>query len=76
MNQFFLKRRQDVEEIKGFKWADVDHKGRIIATKEGCLYASKQFKDGSIQLLNLEMLHDLNAQKPSEISIPNEMKRW
>lgn len=59
-----------------FEWADIDHSGRIVATKEGQLFASKQLKDGSVQLANLEMLHELNPQQPTKLPVSGEMKKW
>ncbi len=76
LNKFFIKRRQEIHELEQIEWAEVDHKGRIIASKDGTLVASKTFKDGSVQLGNLELLHDLNPQKPIKIPVPDIMKRW
>jgi len=76
LSKFFIKKRQEVKELEGIEWAEVDHNGRIIATKNGTLMASKIFNDGSVQLDNLEILHDLNALKPTKVSVPNEMKKW
>lgn len=76
LSKFFIKRKQEVKELEEIEWAEVDYNKRIIATKKGILMASKFFKDGSVQLNNLELLHDLNAQKPIEIAVPDEMKKW
>ncbi len=76
LTTFFIVKRQTVKELKGIEWADVDYNGRIIATKNGTLMASKIFSDGSVQLGNLELLHDLNLQKPKEIPVPDKMKQW
>ena len=76
LSMFFLKRRQNVKVLKELDWADVDSNGRIIATLDGILMASKIFKDGSVQISNLEQLHDLNSQKPTKIAVPNEMRKW
>lgn len=65
LSKFFIKRRQEVRELDGIEWAEVDYNGRIIATRNGALMASKIFNDGSVQLSNLEILHDLNALKPT-----------
>ncbi|NOQ71755.1 MAG: hypothetical protein GQ574_07135 [Crocinitomix sp.] len=76
LTTFYLKKRVLKTKLDGFFWADVDHNGRIIATKNGQLYASKRLKDGAVQLLNLELLHDLNSQKPTKVEAPDEMKKW
>ncbi|AUP79254.1 hypothetical protein [Flavivirga eckloniae] len=76
LSKFFIKRRQEVNELEQVEWAEVDCNGRIIASKNGTLIASKTFNDGSVQLGNLELLHDLNPQKPEEIPVPDIMKRW
>lgn len=76
LTTFFIVKRQQVKALEGIEWADVDYNGRIIATKNGTLMASKIFSDGTVQLGNLELLHDLNLQKPKEIQVPDEMKQW
>ncbi|GAA3638740.1 hypothetical protein GCM10022397_25320 [Flavivirga jejuensis] len=76
LNKFFFKRRQEVKELKEIEWAEIDYNGRIIATRNGTLLASKVFDDGSVQLDNLEFLYDLNPQEPVEISVPDIMKQW
>lgn len=76
INLFYLRKRTIKTKLEGFEWADIDHPGRIVAAKEGQLFASKQLKDGSVQLANLEMLHDLNPQQPTNLLVPDEMKKW
>ncbi|MBL4592938.1 MAG: hypothetical protein JKX68_03870 [Flavobacteriales bacterium] len=76
LTTFYIKRRNIKTKLEGIAWADIDYNGRIIGTKEGKLYGSKRLKDGSVQLSNLEMLHDLNSQKPTKISVPKGMKNW
>jgi hypothetical protein len=75
LNTFYIKRRSVRTKLDNIVWADVDYKGRIVGTKNGQLYASKRYKDGSIQLTNLELLHDLNSQTPTKISNTNEIKK-
>ena len=75
LDTFYVKRRSVRTKLDYIVWADVDYKGRIIGTKNGQLYASKRYKDGSIQLTNLELLHDLNSQIPAKTSNTNEIKK-
>lgn len=73
---FYLGRKEEKNKLDGIKWADIDNRNRIIATKEGKLYASKISADGSVDYTNFKMLHDLNAQKPKRIFTPQNMKSW
>lgn len=75
-NTFYLGKKQDKVKLKGVSWADVDHRNRIMATKNGGLYASKVAKDGSVEYTNLELLLDLNGQKPTRMLTPDKMKGW
>lgn len=69
--KFYLVRQQHKIELQDVAWADTDHRGRILAAIKGKLYASKRFEDGSVQLENLLLLHDLNPQKPQYIKAPD-----
>lgn len=69
---FYLGRKAEKIPLSGIKWADIDNRNRIIATKEGRLYASKISTDGSVEYCNLELLHDLNSQVPQKIIAPSE----
>lgn len=73
---FYLGRKKEKIKLDGIKWADIDNRYRIIATKEGKLYASKISTDGSVDYTNMQLLHDLNAQKPKQILTPLNMKSW
>lgn len=73
---FYLGRKDQKIRLDDVKWADIDNRNRIIATKEGKLYASKIAADGSVDYTDLEMLHDLNSLKPSQIQTPLPMKSW
>lgn len=70
--KFYLAKRRDKTELQDVEWADTDHRGRILAAIKGRLYASKRFEDGSVQLENLILLHDLNPQKPQYIKAPDD----
>lgn len=70
--KFYLVRPHHKTELQDVSWADTDHRGRILAAMKGKLYASKRFEDGSVQLENLQLLHDLNPQKPQYIKAPDD----
>lgn len=70
--KFYLAKHRDRTELPDVEWADTDHHGRILAAIQGRLYASRRFEDGSVQLENLVLLHDLNPQKPQYIKAPND----
>ena len=69
--KFYLVKGDARTELEDVEWADTDHRGRILAAMNGRLYASKRFGDGSVQLENLILLHDLNPQKPKHIKAPD-----
>lgn len=69
--KFYLARQQHKTELQDVEWADTDHRGRILAASKGRLFASKRSGDGSVQLENLVLLHDLNSQKPQYIKAPD-----
>lgn len=71
-NRFYVSKRNERSALKEVEWADIDHNGRILATMKGKLYASKRLADGSVQLENLQLLHDLNPQKPQYIKPPRQ----
>lgn len=73
---FYLGRKESKIKLHDVSWADIDNNNRIIATKEGKLYASKRATDGSVAYTNLEMLHDLNALQPVSIPTPLNMQTW
>lgn len=73
---FYLGRKETKIKLEGITWADIDDKNRIIATKDGQLYASKIATDNSVDYTNLVLLHDLNTQKPKSMSTPPNMKTW
>jgi len=73
---FYLVRKKEIIKLNGITWADVDNRNRIIATKEGKLYSSKISSDGSVDYINLQVVHDLNSQTPKRILTPLEMKSW
>ncbi|WP_300485821.1 hypothetical protein [Flavobacterium sp.] len=73
---FYLGRKEEKIKLHDITWANIDNRNRIIATKEGKLYASKIAADGSVDYTNLEMMHDLNPLKPSRIPTPLTMKTW
>lgn len=73
---FYLGRKDGKTKLKDITWADIDNSNRIIATKEGKLYASKIAADGSVDYTDLELLHDLNSLKPGSIQTPFNMKSW
>ena len=75
-DSFYLVRKEEKIKLEGITWADIDDRNRIIATKEGRLYASKISDDSSVDYINLEMLHDLNSQKPKRVVTPAKMKSW
>lgn len=70
--KFYLVKPHHKTELQDVSWADTDHRGRILAAIKGKLYASKRFEDGSVQLENLQLLHDLNPQKPQYIKAPDD----
>lgn len=72
VKKFYLVRQQHNTQLQDVAWADTDHRGRILAAINGKLYASKRFEDGSVQLENLQLLHDLNPQKPQYIKAPDD----
>ncbi|MFC3160796.1 hypothetical protein ACFOEQ_22160 [Chryseobacterium arachidis] len=71
-----MVKKTEIIKINDITWADVDNRNRIIATKEGKLYASKISGDGSVDYINLQAVHDLNSQTPKRILTPLEMKSW
>ncbi|WP_146185934.1 hypothetical protein [Flavobacterium album] len=73
---FYIAKKDKKTKLKGIKWADTDNNNRIIATKEGRLYASKVLGDGSVDYANLELILDLNPQQPKRILTPESMKQW
>lgn len=75
-NAFYLDRKGEKTKLEGIDWADTDDRNRIIATKEGKLYASKIFRDGSVAYTELELLFDLNPQSPARILTPKSHKSW
>ncbi len=76
VNKFYISKKNKRTMLEGVEWADTDHKGRVLATKNGQLYASKTYKDGSIGYSELELLVDLNSNKPTRVITPDEMKGW
>lgn len=76
INKFYIGKKDQKIALEGITWADIDDRNRIIATKEGKLYASKIFGDGSVDYGNLELVADLNPQKPSRILTPENKKTW
>jgi len=73
---FYIAKKDKKTKLEGIKWADTDDNKRIIATKEGRLYASKVLGDGSVDYVNLELVFDLNPQEPKRILTPENMKHW
>lgn len=73
---FYLGRKDQKIKLTDVEWADIDNRNRIIATRKGKLYASKIAADGSVDYCNLELLHDLNPLKPTQIQTPSDMKSW
>lgn len=73
---FYIAKKDKKTKLEGIKWADTDDNKRIIATKEGRLYASKVLGDGSVDYANLELVLDLNSQEPKRILTPENMKHW
>ncbi len=73
---FYLGRKESKVKLHGITWADIDNRNRIIATREGKLYASKIATDSSVDYTHLEMQHDLNALQPVSIPTPLPMKTW
>lgn len=73
---FYLGRKEEKTRLEGVEWADIDDNNRIIAVKEGMLFASKISGDGSVDYIDLEMLADLNDLEPKKVLTPAKMKSW
>jgi hypothetical protein len=73
--EFFLKNTMRGQEtlLEGATWADLDHRQRLVFTKnDGCLYADElRSPEFSPQLLT-----NLNSQRPSDVSTPEWATTW
>jgi hypothetical protein len=59
--------------LEGVTWADLDHRQRLVLTKnDGCLYACDQ---PNVEF-SLQMLANLNSQHPKSMSTPEWATTW
>lgn len=71
----FIEGKQGVIEIEDYENIDSNIDGRILMSKNGCIYACKDYTD----FLNpdkIELIKDLNGNEPYEMVAPDEMKIW
>ncbi len=54
-------------------WADWDHRGRLVFTRDGKLFAGKFTAKGAFQSKELA---DFNGVKPIRIESPTWAKKW
>jgi len=71
----FIEGKQGMIEIENYESIDSNIDGRILMSKNGCIYACKDYEDfGNPD--KIELIKDLNGNEPHEMVAPEEMKRW
>lgn len=58
--------------IAGADWADFDQRGRLVFTRDGCLWEA-MIKGGSLQE---RLIADFNTEEPQAIAAPASARRW
>ncbi|HUO07772.1 MAG TPA: hypothetical protein VM008_05705 [Phycisphaerae bacterium] len=58
--------------LENVDWADIDHKQRLVFTREGRLYAAEILPDG----LRETLLADFTTDQPTKVAPPPWAKRW
>lgn len=71
----FIEGKQGVIEIENYESIDSNKDGRILMSKNGCIYACKDYTD-FINPDKIELIKDLNGNEPYEMVAPEEMKIW
>jgi hypothetical protein len=65
-------RREAETPLDGLRWADWDHRGRLVFTRQGQLFAINPEDFSS----HLTPIADFNAQKFEPIEAPGWARRW
>ena len=73
-DDFWIRRQVDGAEtpLNNVDWADIDHKQRLIFTRQGQLYAAEILPDG----LRETQLADFSEDQPTELPPPAWAKQW
>jgi hypothetical protein len=72
VDHFWLMNRRTDQRIAidGATWADWDHRGRLVFTREGQLFASEP------EPFEPQLITDFNSQEPYELVAPAWAQRW
>jgi len=68
----FAKRKRDMIEVKDYENIDANQNGRILMSKNGCIYSCENFEHPE----TIQLVANLNENKPYELETPIEMTRW
>lgn len=71
----YIQSTKGIIEVSEYENIDANLDGRILLSKNGCIYACKNYED-FLRPEGIHLVANLNKNEPYEMATPNEMKIW